>query len=205
MGYSLEIAENQHGNSTHWPLACLPHFFNLKRFLTLPLRQLSRQSVCRLALGCTALLGTHMSFAQEDASRIVGTWKLVSVETRMDDGRSHASFGENPEGYVIYSADGFMSVTMQWSNRPKFSSQSARDASLEEKASVSDTFSAYAGRYELLPGGDTVIHHIDVSSYPNWNGVKQERLYKIDADQLTLSNKQAIAGTTSYLTWRRVK
>lgn len=177
----------------------------LARCIAWPVSQFSCRHAGYLVLCFTALLGADMSYAQDNSSSVVGTWKLVSVETRMTDGRSYASFGENPEGYVIYSADGFMSVTMQYGNRPHFVSQNAREASLEEKASVSDTFSAYAGRYELLPGADTVIHHIDVSSNPNWNGVQQVRRYQIDADQLTLSNKQPIADSISYLIWKRVK
>ena len=139
------------------------------------------------------------------AAALVGTWKLLSVETRMTDGSSHATFGQNPEGYLIYGSDGMMSVNMQWAGRKPFASGIAREASQEEKASVSDLFSGYAGRYEVQEVDSTVIHHIEVSSFPNWNGVQQPRIYQIDGDQLTLYNKLPIANSISYLVWRRVK
>lgn len=138
-------------------------------------------------------------------AELVGTWKLISVETRMADGSCHASFGQNPEGYLIYSSEGMMCVTMQWAGRQPFACASAREASQAEKASVSDLFSSYAGRYEVLAAERMVVHHIEISSYPNWNGVQQQRVYQIDGDQLTLHNPQPIAGGTSYLVWRRVK
>jgi hypothetical protein len=41
----------------------------------------------------------------------------------------------------------------------------------------------------VLPDQDTVIHHIEVCSYPNWIGNAQVRLAKLDGDLLTLSAK----------------
>jgi Lipocalin-like domain len=37
--------------------------------------------------------------------------------------------------------------------------------------------------------GDTVLHHVELSLFPNWVGVTQERLVKISGDQLTLSTR----------------
>ena len=157
-----------------------------------------------MASGLMSAQAQQIPTVQDRQVALVGTWKLVSVDTRMADGSSHASFGQNPEGYLIYGSDGMMSVTMQWAARKPFAAASAREASEAEKASVSDLFSGYAGRYEVL-ADSTVLHHIEVSSYPNWNGVQQPRIYEINGDQLTLRNKQPIAGSVSYLVWRRVK
>jgi hypothetical protein len=39
----------------------------------------------------------------------------------------------------------------------------------------------------VLPAQNTVIHHIEVCSYPNWIGNAQVRFAKLDGDVLVLS------------------
>jgi hypothetical protein len=41
----------------------------------------------------------------------------------------------------------------------------------------------------VLPDEDTVIHHIEVCSYPNWIGNAQVRFARLEGDLLTLSTK----------------
>jgi hypothetical protein len=43
----------------------------------------------------------------------------------------------------------------------------------EEKARAVEDFVAYAGRYSFH--GDRVIHHVELSRFPNWVGSDQER------------------------------
>jgi hypothetical protein len=45
----------------------------------------------------------------------IGTWKLVSVETRKADGSVHRR--GNRTGYLIYNSDGFMSVAFMKEGR----------------------------------------------------------------------------------------
>ena len=66
---------------------------------------------------------------------------------------------------------------------------------------------SYSGPYEVLPDQDTVIHHIEVCSYPNWIGNAQVRFAKLQRDVLTLSAKpMALQGVerTAELVWERV-
>ena len=41
----------------------------------------------------------------------------------------------------------------------------------------------------MLPDQDTVIHHIEVCSYPNWIGNAQVRFAQLQEELLTLSTK----------------
>jgi hypothetical protein len=75
----------------------------------------------------------------------------------------------------------------------------------EEKARAMEGFVAYAGRYSFL--GDRVIHHVEVSLFPNWVGSDQERWVELAGDRLTLSaSPLLLAGKQQVprLVWERV-
>ena len=116
---------------------------------------------------------------------LVGTWRLVSWENR--DAQGHVSWpaGHAPRGYIMYTADGYVSVQIMPANRPPFAAGDLLGGSSAEKAGAAETYTAYAGRYERR--GNTVIHHVEVSLFPNWVGTQQERLLEISGDILTLS------------------
>ena len=54
----------------------------------------------------------------------IGTWRLVSVETRKEDGSLHRS-GKRT-GYLIYSGDGYMSVAFMKDGRSAFAAGDIR-------------------------------------------------------------------------------
>jgi len=75
---------------------------------------------------------------------------------------------------------------------------------IEEKAAAAETFQSYNGAYQL--GGDRVVHHVEVSSFPNWVGTDQVRIVHLAGDELSLSSLPlVIAGAlqTAHLSWRR--
>ncbi len=136
---------------------------------------------------------------------LVGSWKLVSFETRDANGRISYPWGKNTLGYLMYNADGYMSVTVMNSNRPKFSSSDPWGGTTEEKVAAADTYVSYCGRYEIQQ--DTVIHHVELSFFPNWIGEDQKRILSIEDDRLSLSSPPStLAGVeqTIHLIWERV-
>jgi hypothetical protein len=63
---------------------------------------------------------------------------------------------------------------------------------------------SYCGRYEFR--GDTVIHHVELSLFPNWVSVDQERLVELEGNRLTLSTRSILLGSieqTAHLIWER--
>jgi Lipocalin-like domain len=59
----------------------------------------------------------------------------------------------------------------------------------------------------VIPEQDTVIHHIEVCSYPNWIGNAQVRYANLDGDVLVLSTKPMIfqgVERRAELVWDRV-
>ena len=98
-----------------------------------------------------------------------------------------------------------MSVAFMNANRPKFASGDIFGGSAQEKVAAASTYVSYCGRYEIQ--GDKVIHSIEVSFFPNWIRVKQERIFEFDGDRLSLSTLPALVGgkqQTGHIIWERV-
>ena len=135
----------------------------------------------------------------------VGVWRLVSFELRSVDGRVTYPFGRDAVGYIMYSEEGYMSAALMSTNRSKFASEDILGGSTEEKVAAADTYVSYCGKYEIQ--GDKVIHRIEVSFFPNWIGVNQERIFEFDGDRLSLNTLPLLVRgkqQTAHLIWKRV-
>ena len=137
---------------------------------------------------------------------LVGTWRLLSWEIRSVDGQKISyPLGKDAVGYIIYTQDGYMSVAISRPNRQEFGTGDLLGGSAEEKAQAASTYVSYCGRYEFH--GDTVSHYVEVSLFPNWVGVEQERLVAFKGNRLSLSTRPMLLGgiqQTAHLIWERV-
>lgn len=136
---------------------------------------------------------------------LIGTWRLVSWENQsVDDGQVSYPLGKGAVGYIMYNPDGYMFVAIMDPNRPKFVAGDLLSGSQQEKAQAAGTYVSYCGRYEFL--GDTVVHHVELSLFPNWAGVEQERLVEVTGNRLTLSTRPMLLGgiqQSAHLIWER--
>ncbi len=123
--------------------------------------------------------------APDGAGGLVGAWRLLTWENRAADGRVTHPMGSDPVGYLIYTADGRFSVTISRRRRERFAADDLLAGSVEEKATAVEGFVAYAGRYSVEAGG--VVHHVELSLFPNWVGTDQERAAELSAETLVLS------------------
>jgi hypothetical protein len=140
-----------------------------------------------------------------EGNSFIGTWRLVSAETRLDSGEVNYPLGRDAVGYLSYHQDGYMAVTIMKDNRPQFASEDFRAGSQEERLAAFDTYFSYCGTYEV--NETKVIHRIEVSLFPNWVGSHQERYFEFRGDQLVLrSAPMMIQGVeqTGQITWQRV-
>ena len=137
---------------------------------------------------------------------LIGTWRLISWETRSLDGQKISyPLGKDAVGYIMYNEDGYMFVAIMRPNRVRFAAGDLLGGSAEEKAQAANTYVSYCGRYEFH--GDTVTHHVDLSLFPNWVGVEQERLVELRGNRLMLSTRPILLGgmkQTAHLIWERV-
>src|SRR5215216_943552 len=137
---------------------------------------------------------------------LIGTWRLLSWENRsVEDGQLSYPLGEDATGYIIYNEDGYMFVAIMAPHRLRFAHDDLLSATKEEEALAEETYLSYCGRYDFL--GDRVVHHVELSLFPNWIGGDQERLVDLRGERLTLSTRALLLRgiqQTAHLIWERV-
>jgi len=142
----------------------------------------------------------------DDGHGLVGAWRLVSWENRAADGRVSYPMGGDALGYLMYSADGRFSVTISRAHRARFTGDDLLGGTEPEKARAAEGFVAYAGCYTFH--GDRVVHHVELSLFPNWVGTQQQRFADLSQDTLILTARPLLlAGRhqTPRLVWKRVR
>jgi hypothetical protein len=141
----------------------------------------------------------------QGSDALVGAWRLVSWENRAADGEVSYPMGTDALGYLLYTADGRFSVTISRRDRPGFTASDLLGGTTQEQARAVQGFVAYTGRYSFL--GDRVIHHVELSLFPNWIGSDQERWVELAGRRLILSaSPLLLAGKRQVprLVWERV-
>jgi lipocalin-like protein len=136
---------------------------------------------------------------------LVGTWRLLSWENRSADGTISYPLGRQAVGLIIYTADGYMSVAMMRADREPFAAGDLLGGSSDEKARAAESYVSYCGRYEFRD--DSVIHHVELSLFPNWSGVDQERLVEVTGKRLTLRTRPLLLDgieQSACLVWERM-
>ncbi len=89
---------------------------------------------------------------------ILGTWKLQSlVYEATATGQRSSPYGDHPDGYLSYSADGRMYAIGVVEDRPKPRDLVPTD---EEKVELQGSMFAYAGTYTA--DGKKVVHHVNI-------------------------------------------
>jgi hypothetical protein len=140
-------------------------------------------------------------------SDLLGTWKLLSFEIRLENNQTILPYGSQPVGYLIYGDDDLVSVHFMPSNRIMCASDDYRDTSIEEKMEMANNYGGYVGKFEIL--NDAIVHYPDVCVFPNFINVPQVRKYEYFGDQLILKcsyfSKEHAANGTSYITWVKNK
>jgi len=136
------------------------------------------------------------------AEKFVGTWKLISYETRFEDGRVEYPMGKDAVGRVIYTTEGYMSGhLMRKRETGEFDTNNVQSEVLNK---INDHLS-YTGRFEVRE--NTVVHFADISVFPSWVDSEQVRIFEFEGDRLKLSTGPLkISGETqsAHLIWERV-
>lgn len=137
---------------------------------------------------------------------LVGTWKLVSMKHTTSDGKVFFPMGPDAIGQLMYSSDGFMSVSIMIPNRKRFTSNGLFDGMDHEKKEAMESFMAYCGRYRVE--GNKIIHVVEMSLFPNWLGNEETRFFEIDKDTLILTTPPFTSKgreEIGQITWKRAK
>ena len=137
---------------------------------------------------------------------IVGSYELISSTREiLETGEVVNTFGDDPKGYIMYGADGRMLVLLTRGDR--VAPESLATMSDENRADLFRSMNAYGGTYTL--DGDTIHHHIDISSNERWNGTTVTRHIRAEGEYLIYTAEPApFSGdgrmSVATLRWKKV-
>ncbi len=147
------------------------------------------------------MIGSDSTFA----SRLVGVWRLVSYRVEQTGHEDSFPFGSEPEGFLIYAPDGFVSAQLMKPGRSAFQSDGWNEGTPDEYHEAGSGYIAYCGVYEVDEEKETVTHIPTVALVPNLILKGQRRSVTLSGDRLSLC---AVIPTgdsrsvTSRLEWR---
>ena len=136
-----------------------------------------------------------------ESNPFIGTWKLMSWEFTQPDGTIQYLYGKDVVGYLMYTADGYMSAQIMDPDRqqsdPSFPLEMATGQTLpdSDRARAYGTYVAYCGTYTVE--GDKVIHHVKAGLIPSWTGSDQRRRFRFELGRLIIGSGK------HKLTWER--
>ncbi len=98
-----------------------------------------------------------------------------------------------------------MAVAMMRVNRRAFAGNDLLGGTPEEQATAAAGYVTYCGRYEIRNG--TVIHHVELSLFPNWIGIDQLRFVEVEGDDLLITTPSLQVGgeVINRLVWERAE
>jgi len=154
----------------------------------------------QLALGqCDSQAATDL--------RLVGTWRLISIEDTIDGEAGQAvDLGAHPVGMLIYHADGHMSATLVDGDRPAWKNPAKPTSA--EKALYYDSFVAYSGTFRVDWEKSIVYHYPSIAWSPAFLASAQVRPFRLDGDKLIITVTENLGDPRlekRVLVWQRAK
>jgi Lipocalin-like domain len=116
------------------------------------------------------------------------------------------ALGEDAQGFLIYSDDGYTSAQLMRCDRAAYDKPSGAGGTTEQSAAAARGYLAYSGPFDVDEETGTVRHHASISLYPTWVGTDQVRHADLCDGFLTrVADIGDGLGPTAraVLTWRR--
>lgn len=136
---------------------------------------------------------------------LLGAWQLESWTIGYSDRDDFSyPYGEDPQGLLMYTSDGWMSASISRRKRDVFPEDvNFRKLPDELKAAAFSSYFHYAGRFQEVEGD--VIHYVSQSLNPNFPGSEQLRHAELDGQTLVLSGKDQVGEVTRFhsLVWHK--
>jgi hypothetical protein len=157
-------------------------------------------------MAATPLRRKDLTMPISSIDQLSGTWKLLAASSATSTGdRDETPYGPGPTGFLTYTGEGRMCTVISYGGRKALSFGREGAAQIEEQANAFKTCLAYSGRYTL--DGDTLTHHVEVSSIQNYAGRDLVRNIKFEGDKITLTTPPTPVNgkiQTVVLTWQRL-
>ena len=165
--------------------------------------------LCGVILVTFAAIWSVSALAMMEADKFLGAWRLVSAEFRGEDGAlAESPYGTEPQGILMYDAEGSMSAQIAGKDRQPFASSDRMSGTPDEVKGAFQSYQAYWGRYKIDEQEHTVIHTVTQALLPNWVGTQQKRHYKFQDGRLYLRTPPLLIGgkrLSGVLIWEKIK
>jgi Lipocalin-like domain len=99
-------------------------------------------------------------------------------------------------------------VALMRPDRPKFASNNLVEATPEEIKAGFEGYMGYCGSYEVNERERFIIHHLQLSWFPNWVETDQKRYFEFTGNRLTLKSPPVTflgAAQVHRLIWERLQ
>ncbi|MGA7317164.1 MAG: lipocalin-like domain-containing protein [Silvibacterium sp.] len=137
----------------------------------------------------------------------VGTWRLLDYSFLHSDGVVEKPWGTDLRGYLLYSAEGYMSGNLGPARRKRgVIERTDPTADPTARPRRNRRYIAYTGRFTV--NGNTITHHVEASLFPLWVNRAEVRYYSFEGDTLILRTgpiKSRNHTVVAQLTWERVR
>lgn len=159
--------------------------------------------ITALALGLTVLFGHAVGQQKAPKEQLLGTWTPVSIESVSPDGNRVPLFGPKPKGIAMFDGGHYVISVMRSDLLPFAVNDRLRGTAEENKAATQGTIT-YFGTYSVAEADRTILIRVDASSFPNWSGTDQKRLFVLTGDELKLLvPPPPTGGGTIEVVWKR--
>lgn len=125
--------------------------------------------------------------------QLVGSWKLVSRVSRLDNGEIAVdpTLGATPSGILIYDASGHVAAQLSRPGRTMdiFKDECPEITAVKTAPNTANTvfgYDAYFGTYTVHEQEGFVTHHLESALWPGNIGKSINRNFKLEGDKLTI-------------------
>src|SRR5260221_1543088 len=107
---------------------------------------------------------------------LIGAWELVAaVERDMETGVENNVLGERPQGFILYTPDGYMSAQLQGPARAPFEEGDLLRGRPEEYVAAGSSYIAYSRRLFVDEAKRSLSHGMAISFLSHLRGQRQMR------------------------------
>jgi hypothetical protein len=137
--------------------------------------------------------------------QLVGSWSLVSLVAD-PGGKKIEPFAANPIGRMILDGNGRFSTITLRPGLPRFASGNRMQGTPDEHKAIVQGSNAFFGTYAVNEADKSIVFRVEFSTFPNWNGDEQKRIFTLSGDELSYVNPTTtVGGGTAQVVWKRIK
>ncbi|MFD9892418.1 lipocalin-like domain-containing protein [Amycolatopsis sp. NPDC059027] len=142
-------------------------------------------------------------------ARLLGSWRMIDWKVFRGHETRDPPLGPAAActGLLIYTEEGTMSANLMLAGRASFADGSLDRGTQEERAEAYRSIISYTGTYEVDEPTATVVHHVQIATFPNFVGTDLARTCVFEGeDTLKLDTPPMKIGGEllgSYILWQR--